>query len=44
MAEIRNNYSSTDFSTFKKDGDEFSRVSVAAVNASHNEKKLKVKY
>jgi len=44
MAELRNNYSGADFSTLKKEGDEFAKVVAAANDASKNKKKVKVKY
>lgn len=44
MAELRNNYSGADFSTLKKDDDEFAKVAATANDASKNKKKVKVKY
>jgi hypothetical protein len=44
MAELRNNYSAADFSTLRKDNDEFAKVASAANDASKNKKKVKVKY
>ncbi len=44
MAELRNNYSGTDFSILKKNNDEFAKIAAAASEASKNKKKVKVKY
>jgi len=44
MAELRNNYSTADFSALRKDGDEFSKIAAAAREASKSKRRIKVKY
>ena len=43
MSELKNNYSETDFSTLKGDGEEFHRISERIRNLTPDKKKVKVK-
>jgi len=43
MAELKNNYSETDFSSLKKDSDEFHRISDELRTSRPTKKKVKVK-
>jgi peptidase M48-like protein/uncharacterized protein DUF5666 len=44
MAELRNNYAGIDFSSMKKDTDEFQKMAAAARAGTTSKKKIKVKY
>jgi hypothetical protein len=44
MAELRNNYSTADFSALRKDGDEYGTVAAAAHATTGKKTKVKVKY
>lgn len=43
MSELKNNYADADFSSLKKDGDEFHRISERIRNLTPDKKKVKVK-
>jgi len=43
MSELKNNYADTDFSSLKKDGDEFHQISERIRNLTPDKKKIKVK-
>ncbi len=44
MAELRNNYAGVDFSSLKRDSDEFSKMAAAARQGAAAKKKVKIKY
>jgi len=43
MAELRNNYSSVDYSHLTKDNDEYQKISLAVKDSMQGKKKVKVK-
>jgi len=43
MAELRNNYPDLDYSSLKKDSDDFHRIGQQVQNAEQGKKQIKVK-